>query len=61
MSSLACGSTLSAASKYRVKERSDTNVDCACLLKHIMFVIIAVENKDSFAPVRNKAPYEEMI
>ena len=53
--------TLSAASKYWVKERIDTNLDCAYLLKYILFVIIAVENKDSFASVRNKAPYHEMI
>jgi hypothetical protein len=45
MSSLACRSTLSAACKYRVKERIYTNLDCAYLLKYIMFVIIAVENK----------------
>ena len=43
-----------------VKERINTNLDCAYLLQYKMFVIIAVENKDSFAPVRNKAPYQEM-
>jgi hypothetical protein len=61
MSSLACRSTLSASCKYRVKERIDTSLDYTYLLKYVMFVITAVENKDSVAPVHNKAPYQEML